>query len=49
MIFRREIRVPDPRGSKRMRLVKVALLAFVMAPKAALLAFAALAARLLLQ
>ena len=39
MIFRREIRVPDPRGSKRMRLVKVALLAFLMTPKVALLAF----------
>ena len=30
MIFRRKIRVPEPRGSKRMRLVKVALLAFLM-------------------
>ena len=39
MIFRRKIRVPEPRGSKRMRLVKVALLAFLMTPKAALLAF----------
>ena len=32
MIFRREMRVPEPRNSKRLRLVKVALLAFVMAP-----------------
>ena len=39
MIFRRKIRVPEPRGSKRMRLVKVALLAFLMTRKAALLAF----------
>jgi hypothetical protein len=39
MIFRREIRVPKPQGNKRMRLVKVALLAFVMTPKVALLAF----------
>jgi len=31
MIFRR-MRVPEPRDSKRMRLVKVALLAFVMTP-----------------
>src|SRR6516225_2413911 len=38
MIFRREMRVPEPRNSKRLRLVKVALLAFVMAPKVALLA-----------
>ena len=30
MIFRRKIRVPEPRGRKRMRLVKVALLAFLM-------------------
>ena len=29
---------PEPRNSKRLRLVKVALLAFVMAPKVALLA-----------
>src|SRR3974390_417146 len=39
MIFRREMRVPKPRDSKRLRLVKVAFLAFLMAPKAALLAF----------
>ena len=38
MIFPREKRVPEPGDSKRLRLVKVALLAFVMAPKA-LLAF----------
>jgi hypothetical protein len=38
MIFPREKRVPEPRDSKRLRLVKLALLAFVMAPKA-LLAF----------
>ena|SRR6516162_1876817 len=41
MIFRREMRVPEPRNSKRLRLVKVALLAFVMAPKVALLAITA--------
>jgi hypothetical protein len=41
MIFRREMRVPKPRNSKRLRLVKVALLAFVMAPKVALLAITA--------
>src|SRR6516164_5308706 len=39
MIFRREIRVPKPRGCKRLRLVKFALLAFLMTPKVALLAF----------
>jgi|SRR6516164_3946020 hypothetical protein len=39
MIFRREMRVPRPRDSKRLRLIKVALLAFVMTPKVALLAF----------
>ena len=39
MIFRREIRIPEPRGSKRMRLAKVALLTFLMAPKAALFTF----------
>src|SRR6516164_102301 len=39
MIFRSEMRVPEPRDSKRLRLVKVAFLAFLMAPKAALLAF----------
>ena len=39
MIFRREMRVPEPRASKRLHLVKVAFLAFLMAPKAALLAF----------
>ena len=32
MIFRRKIGVPEARGCKRLRLVKVALLAFVMAP-----------------
>ena len=39
MIFRRKIGVPEARGSKRLRLVKVALLAFLMTPKVALLAF----------
>ena len=34
MIFRRKIGVPEARGSKRLRLVKVALLAFLMTPKA---------------
>ena len=35
MIFRRKIGVPEARGSKRLRLVKVALLAFLMTPKVA--------------
>jgi hypothetical protein len=39
MIFRREIRVPEPRGCKKLRLVKFALLVFLMTPKVALLAF----------
>jgi hypothetical protein len=39
MIFRRKMEVPEARGSKRLRLVKVALLAFLMTPKVALLAF----------
>ena len=38
MIFRR-MRAPEPRNSKRMRLVKVALLAFLLTPKIPLLAF----------
>src|SRR3974390_4117 len=38
MIFRR-MRVPEPRDSKRMRLVKVALLAFLLTPKIPLVAF----------